>query len=220
VSVVVIGRPLSTRDVGKFEGPQILSNLRATSDAGPVSRILCTALPPLTVIPLGRPLLTGSSDLPGSLAHRAGTHEMFPSHSSPIWSCSVWGLPCPGHYCPGGALLPHLFTLTATEAAAVYSLWHFPSNGLEPTVPDVIRHTALRSSDFPLSTPRSPSKPWRSRQDSDHPVQHQLSLIIRCIAARMGPSNFPAWFAGKSPLSRAMTHVPGAKVQEPKVNDT
>ena len=30
----------------------------------------------------------------------------------PIWSCSVWGLPCPPHYCGGGALLPHLFTLT------------------------------------------------------------------------------------------------------------
>src|SRR5882724_3085234 len=32
---------------------------------------------------------------------------------SPIWSCSVWGLPCPVHYCAGGALLPHLFTLTS-----------------------------------------------------------------------------------------------------------
>ena len=31
----------------------------------------------------------------------------------PIWSCSMRGLPCPGHRCPGGALLPHLFTLTA-----------------------------------------------------------------------------------------------------------
>ena len=33
-------------------------------------------------------------------------------NSLPIWSCSVWGLPCPRHYCSGGALLPHLFTLT------------------------------------------------------------------------------------------------------------
>ena len=32
--------------------------------------------------------------------------------SLPIWSCSVWGLPCPSHYWSGGALLPHLFTLT------------------------------------------------------------------------------------------------------------
>src|SRR6202035_162020 len=33
--------------------------------------------------------------------------------SLPIWSCSVWGLPCPPHYCSGGALLPQLFTLTS-----------------------------------------------------------------------------------------------------------
>src|SRR5215471_14620869 len=35
-------------------------------------------------------------------------------NSLPIWSCSVWGLPCPAHCCAGGALLPHLFTLTST----------------------------------------------------------------------------------------------------------
>ena len=76
--------------------------------------------------------------------------------SLPIWSCSVCGLPCPLHYCGGGALLPHLFTLTpipkdmSSKTRAVYFLWHFPSNGLEPALPDVIRHTALWSSDFPL----------------------------------------------------------------------
>jgi hypothetical protein len=79
--------------------------------------------------------------------------------SFPIWSCSVWGLPCPLHYCKGGALLPHLFTLTLAEAMAVCSLWHFPSNSLEAALPDVIRHTALWSSDFPLSKPRSPGNP-------------------------------------------------------------
>ena len=78
-----------------------------------------------TVIPLGWALLPGSSDLPGGLAHRAGTHPagsvslllLIQTHRTsgnflPIWSCSVWGLPCPRHYCRGGALLPHLFTLT------------------------------------------------------------------------------------------------------------
>jgi hypothetical protein len=34
---------------------------------------------------------------------------------------------------------------------AVCFLWHFPSTDLEISLPDVIRHTALRSSDFPLS---------------------------------------------------------------------
>src|SRR5438270_13456731 len=37
---------------------------------GPVSRILSR-----TIIPLGPPSLADSSDLPGSSAHRAGTHQ-------------------------------------------------------------------------------------------------------------------------------------------------
>src|SRR5258708_11918949 len=54
------------------------------------------------------------------------------------------------------ALLPRRCALTAPfhpylslAARAVCFLWHFPSNRLEPAVPDVIRATALRSSDFP-----------------------------------------------------------------------
>ena len=54
------------------------------------------------------------------------------------------------------ALLPRRCALTAPfhpylnlAARAVCFLWHFPSNWLEPALPDVIRHTALRSSDFP-----------------------------------------------------------------------
>src|ERR1700722_20021872 len=42
------------------------------------------------------------------IVHCSQLHRNF----LPIWSCSVWGLPCPRHYCRGGALLPHLFTLT------------------------------------------------------------------------------------------------------------
>ena len=38
----------------------------------------------------------------------------------PIWSCSVWGLPCPRHYCRSGALLPHLFTLTLASPPRRY----------------------------------------------------------------------------------------------------
>jgi len=67
----------------------------------------------MTVIPLGRALLRGSSDLPGGCdAPSRHVRETEASLSLPIWSCSVWGLPCPLHYCSGGALLPHLFTLT------------------------------------------------------------------------------------------------------------
>jgi len=38
---------------------------------------------------------------------------------------------------------------TTRNSGAVCFLWHFPSTGLEPGLPDVIRHTALWSSDFP-----------------------------------------------------------------------
>jgi len=129
----------------------------------------------VTVIPLGRPLLTGSSDLPGSLARRAGTQRMFPSSSFPIWSCSVWGLPCPEHHCAGGALLPHLFTLTLTEVKAVCSLWHFPSNRLDPVLPDVIRHITLWSSDFPPSCCAAP--PEAGVHDKTATIQSSISCL-------------------------------------------
>ena len=56
-------------------------------------------------IRLRRTLLWGCSNLPGS-CNGAGRS------SSPIWSCSAWGLPCRTNYYARGALLPHLFTLT------------------------------------------------------------------------------------------------------------
>jgi|GEM_PF-2142218 len=77
--------------------------------------------------------------------------------SLPIWSCSMWGLPCAVCCQAAGALLPHLFTLTAPCGEAVFSLWHFPSLGFETKIPGVTWHIALRSSDFPraLARPRS-----------------------------------------------------------------
>src|SRR5208283_5835574 len=77
------------------------------------------------VIPLGAALpRTLISDLPGGSGNgssrlaasgrcAAGAWLLAPA-SLPIWSCSVWGLPCLRHYCRSGALLPHLFTLTTT----------------------------------------------------------------------------------------------------------
>ena len=103
--------------------------------------------------------------------------------SLPIWSCSVWGLPCPRRYRRSGALLPHLFTLTPARtgrpgepvgsfrvvlnrredergvAEAVCFLWHWPSMSLYAHVPDVIRHTALRSSDFPPPSNHACARP-------------------------------------------------------------
>jgi hypothetical protein len=39
---------------------------------------------------------------------------------------------------------------TKAQTEAVSSLWHWPYCILDDAAPDVIRHTALRSSDFPL----------------------------------------------------------------------
>ena len=44
-------------------------------------------------------------------------------------------------------------------AGAVSFLWHWPSTGLDARVPDVIRHTALRSSDFPPPANRAGARP-------------------------------------------------------------
>ena len=69
------------------------------------------------IAPAGRSFLWAAhycgaqATYPEVVTRRAGTIRANPE-SLPIWSCSVWGLPCPLHYCRGGALLPHLFTLT------------------------------------------------------------------------------------------------------------
>ncbi len=90
-----------------------------TSAKEPVSRILSCA-----VIPLDAALpRTFISDLPGGSGTcsnrlsrigpiRLATGFFGLCESLPIWSCSVWGLPCPTPYGASGALLPHLFTLT------------------------------------------------------------------------------------------------------------
>ncbi len=85
--------------------------------AGPVSRILSAGLlrqdghssGPRITARLKRPTRRLWRDEP---ARASGEAFQLNPGSLPIWSCSVWGLPCPAHYCVGGALLPHLFTLT------------------------------------------------------------------------------------------------------------
>ena len=140
----------------------------------PVSRILFYA-----VIPLGAALpRTLISDLPGGSGtcssrlatpgrHGARALALGSAHPSlfGLAPCGVYpatGItasavrsyrtfsPLPGIGCPRslafgdrGKLIP-----------AVCFLWHLPSTGLHARVPDVIRHTALRSSDFPLPAAR------------------------------------------------------------------
>jgi hypothetical protein len=116
------------------------------------------------IAPAGRSFLwaayccAAQATYPEVVAHRAGTRLGRTRESLPIWSCSVWGLPCLSHYCDSGALLPHLFTLTLALPPRRYVFCGtfrrmFPPHAKNAqgwgTLPDVIRHTALRSSDFP-----------------------------------------------------------------------
>jgi hypothetical protein len=106
-----------------------------------------------------------------------------------------------------GALLPHHFTLTPARtgrpgepvgpfreappvskdmegvAEAVSFLWHWPSVSLEAHVPDVIRHTALRSSDFPPPTNLAYAKPpaATARSSCQSLVYRELRAYESCL---------------------------------------
>jgi len=96
-------------------------------------------------------------------AMRSGCHTRMQTLPSlfGLAPCGVY--PAPGVYRRSGALLPHHFTLTLAlrpQAASgspsrkrgsrggIFSV-ALAVHGFETRVPDVIRHTALRSSDFP-----------------------------------------------------------------------
>jgi hypothetical protein len=131
------GRALTRRPavLPKMAGPGGSSPPGPSSSARePVSRILFAGTEvPVAVIPLGEALpLALSSDLPGGFGTSssrlaasgrcaAGAWLLAPA-SLPIWSCSVWGLPCRRHYCRRGALLPHLFTLTGDSPVRAHAL--------------------------------------------------------------------------------------------------
>src|SRR5271170_7380130 len=72
----------------------------------------------VTAIPLGRRLPDASSNLPGRPDLDTDPKTLSRFHARvlravPIRSCSRWGLPCRRRCRRRGALLPHLFTLTA-----------------------------------------------------------------------------------------------------------
>jgi len=75
-----------------------------------ISRVLSR-----TVIYLGPPLPTASSNLPAPLRARVHGGSPYPHlrGTKHIWSCSPCGLPCRPCHQRRGELLPHLFTLTA-----------------------------------------------------------------------------------------------------------
>ena len=136
--------------------------------AGPVSRIL-SALAGGTVIPLRRTSLPGCCDLPGTHPRRAGACRNF-FRTGPLFGLAPCGV-CPAPFITKRAVRSYrTFSPLPRQAGAVYFLWHFPSTGLETSLPDVIRHTALRSSDFPLP-PVKATATVRSGCQLDHYIR-------------------------------------------------
>ncbi len=85
------------------------------------------------------------------------------------------------------------------QPGAVCSLLHLPSSRLEAAVPDVIRHTALRSSDFP--PPLNTLRPERQRSSSRLHVQCTVSRSLTlglCLPAGSTPSVRPVVVLGIS----------------------
>ena len=120
----------------------------------PVSRVLSKA-----VIHLRRTSPCACSDLPGSGAGNASPPAS--AARSPTWSCSGRGLPCHRCHHRRGALLPHLFTLTAHPFGheAVCFLWHFPWARAPQALPGALPCGArtflrpdIRSSDCPVDS--------------------------------------------------------------------
>ena len=144
-----------------------------------------------TIIPLGDALPRRSSNLPASsgwFGRKRPNLYSPPGRIGPIRSCpleSAGAIPAYLVLLRVGftmrrSLLPARCALTApfhpylrflAVALAVCFLLHWPSSRLEAAVPDVIRHTALRSPDFP--PPRdAPASP----RGSDHPAACWVSV--------------------------------------------
>ena len=166
----------------------------------PVSRVLCTTLARgVTIIPLGAPLPTRSSNLPGSDA----SHAMLP-----YLVLLRMGFAVPPGVGPGrGELLPHPFTLAwrLTPSAVCFLLpammrrdkpesdthHHCPllPVGLSVTsrCPAVSRHPALRSPDFPLRT-RYAATVWAtSRSYYTVPTNVQGSVLPASSGTSVSP---------------------------------
>ena len=123
-----------------------------------------------------------------ALAHRADTRRRRRVARDPclfgLAPCGVYhaaiitdvrcALTAPFHPYPRSLALP----------PAVYSLLHWPSLRLEAQIPDVIRHTALRSPDFPPP----PDGSSRARQRSSS----RLQLKCSSLEMRQTTGNHPA----------------------------
>ncbi len=99
----------------------------------------------------------------------------------------------------------HPYRAVPANNAAVFSLWHWPYPGLETWTPDVIRHTALRSSDFPppRNIPIQVQAPARQRPSSPPaPLCYQPGRCRRLsIPSPLYLSSRPKRSAAEGPAS-------------------
>ncbi len=83
---------------------------------------------------------------------RIRSHRVKLRNFLPIWSCSVWGLPCLRRYRRSGALLPHLFTLTQRPKAEG-GMFSVALAVLRPSRRNPGRYPAHCPAEFGLSSP-------------------------------------------------------------------
>jgi hypothetical protein len=151
----------------------------------------------MTTIPLGRPLLAGSSNLPGSLGRAARYPTRRRLHAVdgrfPIWSCSVRGFACHTPCSVRGALLPHLFTIACSRERE-RQLCVFCATVLR--VAPTGRYPAHCSLEFGLSS--SPTR-LAARQQTRSSV-----VLRRNVKERKNPNNCVAQYCSAEPGWRSL----------------
>ena len=110
------------------------------------------------------------SEPPGRVGPMRSGAWLLARASLPIWSCSVWGLPCLRRYRRSGALLPHHFTLTGVAAR------HSP---LGPVC--ACRSTSIRRYVF-----CGTGRPWVLRPTS-RKLSGTLPCGVRTFLSRLAP---------------------------------
>ena len=154
-----------------------------------ISRVLST-----TIIHLGQPSPTASSNLPGSPLGTGGANEPH----TPLFGLAPGGVYRAANCCQSrGALLPHHFTLTG-KAGGIFSV--ALSMGSRP--PGVTWRLVRRSPDFPLQaiSPQRLSGQLLLSQiaESTEIIRRAAEINQRCSDPRQASGRYPV---GSSALS-------------------
>jgi hypothetical protein len=152
-------------------------------------------------IPLDRPLLDGSRDLPGRLGRRGPAPDRNPGRDVPIRSCSRWGLPCRLRCRRRGALLPHPFTLAPGRGPKRFAFCGaIPGVAPGGRYPPPIRRGARTFLPFPERKERPPGRLVRAengRGVAPGQARRQASRSSAISRARVSPSATPSTFSGR-----------------------